>query len=28
MEFEKFLEKAHFEAKSGNKIKDGYVIKE
>ena len=28
MEFEKFLEKAHLEAKSGNKIKDGYVIKD
>ena len=28
MQFEKFLEKAHFEAKSGNKIEDGYVIKE
>ena len=28
IQFEKFLEKAHFEAKSGSKIKDGYVIKE
>jgi len=27
MQFEKFLEKTHFEAKSGNKLKDGYVIK-
>ena len=27
MQFEKFLEKTHFEAKSGNKLKDGYIIK-